>query len=249
MASARPEGPANLQTVYRWMDRRADLSMLWKELFARKVPIGVGWLYTLGFATLFVFILQATTGVFLAMYYSASPDHAYDSIQYIMNDVTFGSFIRGIHHWGASAMVVLAALHAATVFFLGSYKYPRELTWILGVFLLLITLGFGFTGYLLPWDQKSYWATQVGTNMAGTVPFAGDYALRVVRGGTDLGAVTLSRFFAIHTMLLPATLMMFVAAHLYLVIKLGVSVPPQLWDKRNEPKVKKAEPTNPEGKQ
>ncbi|MBI2862220.1 MAG: cytochrome b N-terminal domain-containing protein [Chloroflexi bacterium] len=219
-----------VERVIDWLDERAGIRAVWSAIFERRVPRGIGWLYNLGAAALFLFVLQTVTGIFLAMYYSPSPDHAYESIQYISNEVVFGSFIRGLHHWGASAMVVVVTLHMLTVFALGSYKYPRETTWVVGVFLLLITLGFGFTGYLLPWDEKAYWATNVGTNMAGTVPILGDFLLKVVRGGTDLGAVTLTRFYAVHVLVLPAVALALVGAHLYLVIRQGVSAPPGAWD-------------------
>ncbi len=217
-----------MSKVYSWLDERADLTHTFSPLLFRKIPKGVGWWYTFGSATLFVFILQAVTGIFLAMYYSPSPDHAYDSVKYISHDVMLGSFIRGLHHWGASAMVVLVVLHLLRVVIMGAYKYPRELTWIVGVFLLLLTMAFGFTGYLLPWDEKAYWATTVGTNMAGTVPLVGDWVLKLLRGGAELGAVTLARFYALHTLMLPALLLTVVSAHLYLVIKQGISAPPEI---------------------
>jgi ubiquinol-cytochrome c reductase cytochrome b subunit len=214
-----------------WMDERATIGDLWRVMFARRVPEGVGWLYTLGAASLFAFVLQAATGIFLAMYYSPSPDHAYNSIQFIMTEVQFGAVVRGLHHWGASAMVVVVFLHMAAVFYLGAYKYPREVTWVIGVLLLLMTLAFGFTGYLLPWDEKAYWATEVGTNMPGTLPVFGELTLRIMRGGADLGALTLTRFYAIHTMLLPALLGGLIVAHMYLVVRHGVTAPPHLWER------------------
>ncbi len=230
-ASSRSK-PAGLpQRAWEWFDERSGASGIWNVLFARKIPLGVGWFYTFGFGTLFLFILQAVTGIFLAMYYSPSPDHAYDSILYIMYQVPFGPVVRGIHHWGASAMVVLVGVHMAAVFALGAYKYPRELTWMVGVILLLLTVGFGFTGYLLPWDEKAYWATVVGTNIPGTLPVLGEWALRIVRGGTQLGALTLARFYAVHTLLLPAALASLVGVHLYLIVYHGVSVPPGLWER------------------
>jgi len=217
-----------LDKVLNWVDERIEIRSIWDALFERHIPVGVNWWYTLGSATLFVFILQAVTGMFLAMYYSPSPDHAYDSIQFIMNEVMFGRVIRGLHHWGASAMVCLVTAHMLRVFIMGAYKYPREMTWVAGVVLLLLTLGFGFTGYLLPWDEKAYWATTVGTNMAGTVPYVGDFLFKVTRGGAELGAVTLTRFYAIHMLILPATTLIVVAVHLFMVIKQGISAPPNL---------------------
>jgi ubiquinol-cytochrome c reductase cytochrome b subunit len=158
-----------------------------------------------------------------------SPESAYDSIGYITNVVRFGWLIRGLHHWGASAMVILVILHMVTAFILGAHKYPREATWLVGVLLLLITLGFGFTGYLLPWDQKAYWATTVGTNMPGTMPGIGQWLVKLLRGGTEVGAVTLARFYAVHVLVLPSVVGVLVLIHLALVIWHGVSVPPHLW--------------------
>ncbi len=209
-----------------WIDERAGIRAVWGAIFDRLIPRGVGWWYTFGSACLFLFILQATTGSFLAWYYSPTPDHAYDSILYIMNQVAFGSIIRGIHHWSASAMVVMVVAHMLRTFFFGAYKYPRELTWVVGVFLLLVTLGFSFTGYLLPWDEKAYWATVVGTEIAGSAPVVGDFILRLMRGGQELGAVTLARFYSIHVLLLPAAMVLFIGIHLFLVIKIGISAPP-----------------------
>ena len=170
------------QRLAQWLEERAGLGPIWRAVFLRRMPAGLGWAQTLGSATLFVFGLQVVTGMFLALYYSPSPDHAYDSIQYITTEVTFGSIVRGLHHWGASAMVVLVAAHLLRVFYMGAYKYPHEVTWVAGLMLLLLTLAFGFTGYLLPWDEKAYWATTVGTNIMGLVPFVGGFILRAVRG-------------------------------------------------------------------
>ena len=205
-----------------WLDARVGWRSVWDAIFLRKLP-KTNWLYTLGSATLFLALNQAVTGILLTIYYVPTPDHAYDSVQYITNEVTAGWFIRGLHHWGASAMVILVVLHMLRIIYYGSYKFPREVTWFTGVFLLLITIGFGFTGYLLPWDQKAYWATTVGTEIAGTVPWLGNFLLRVLRGGTDLSAVTLSRFFSLHIWIIPAIIIATVGTHLYLVIRLGIS--------------------------
>jgi len=209
-----------------WMDERAGWRQIWEAIFLRKIP-KVNWFYTLGSATLFLAVNQAVTGILLTIYYVPTPDHAYDSVQYITTQVAMGWLIRGLHHWGASAMVVMVVLHMLRVIFYGAYKYPRELTWITGVVLLLVVIGFGFTGYLLPWDQKAYWATTVGTRIAGTPPIVGDYLLRIMRGGADLSAVTLARFFGAHIWVLPATLALLVGVHLYLIIKIGISALPK----------------------
>jgi quinol-cytochrome oxidoreductase complex cytochrome b subunit len=212
--------------VGNWFDERLGWRRVWEAIFKRKVP-KVNWSYTLGSATLFVAVNQIVTGILLTIYYVPTPDHAYDSVQYITTQISAGWLIRGLHHWGASAMVVLVGLHMLRVILYGAYKYPREITWLTGVVLLLVTIGFGFTGYLLPWDQKAYWATTVGTRIAGTAPGIGDLVLRIMRGGEDLSAVTLARFFGVHVWVLPATLVILVGIHLYLVIRLGISAVPK----------------------
>ncbi len=204
--------------INEWLDDRVGLTRVNRTLLDRSVPVGTNWWYSLGAATLFVLMLQVVTGILLALNYVAAPDHAYDSVLFISQKVRFGWIIRGLHHWGASAMVVLAAAHMVTAFVLGAYTYPREGTWVLGVVLLLLTLGFGFTGYLLPWDQKAFWATSVGTNMAGTAPIIGASLVKLMRGGTEVGAVTLARFYALHVLVLPALLSLIVLVHLALVI-------------------------------
>ncbi len=210
------------QKFYQWLDERLGLNDLYKGLLDRPEPLG-NWWNTLGSASLFLFILQGATGIFLTVYYTPSPDHAYDSIQYIMTGVAFGWLVRGIHHWGATLMVLVVFIHLLRVFVTASYKYPRELTWLVGVGLLVLTLGMGFTGYLLPWNQKAFWATTVATQIAGTVPFLGDFILKALRGGPDLSALTLQRFFAAHIWILPVALAALIGVHLYLIIKHGES--------------------------
>jgi quinol-cytochrome oxidoreductase complex cytochrome b subunit len=210
---------------FTWLDERLGLNDLYKATLDRPEPKG-NWWNTLGSASLFLFLLQGATGIFLTVYYTPSPDHAYDSIQYIMNDVAFGWLIRGIHHWGASLMIMVVFIHMLRVFITASYKYPRELTWLIGVGLLLLTLGMGFTGYLLPWNQKAFWATTVGTSIAGSVPFVGDFILKALRGGPDLSALTLSRFFSAHIWILPALLVALIGVHIFLIIKHGESAFP-----------------------
>jgi quinol-cytochrome oxidoreductase complex cytochrome b subunit len=209
-----------------WLDERLGWRGIWEAIFLRKIP-KVNWLYTLGSATLFVAISQIVTGILLTIYYVPTPDHAYDSVQYITTQVPAGWLIRGLHHYGASAMVVLTALHMIRVIFMGAYKFPREMTWFTGVVLLMITVGFGFTGYLLPWDQKAFWATTVGTQIAGAAPGVGDLVLRIMRGGEDLSAVTLARFFGVHVWILPAALILLLTLHTYLVIRIGISAAPK----------------------
>lgn len=212
--------------LFQWLDDRLGLSTIYNVTLDRKVP-KVNWFYTLGSASLFLFVMQAVTGIFLAVYYVPSPENAYNSIQYIMNEVAFGWLIRGIHHWGATLMVIFVFLHMLRTFFFAAYKFPREITWLTGVILLLATLGMGFTGYLLPWNQRSYWATTVGTEIAGTVPVIGDFIMRVLRGGTDLSGVTLARFFAVHIWFIPAIIVALIGVHMYLVIRIGISSIPK----------------------
>jgi quinol-cytochrome oxidoreductase complex cytochrome b subunit len=208
-----------------WLDERFGWRRVWELIFLRKIP-KVNWLYTFGSATLFVATLQIFTGILLTIYYVPTPDHAYDSVQYISTQIPAGWLIRGLHHWGASAMVVLTLIHLLRVIFYGSYKYPREVTWLTGVLLLLVVMGFGFTGYLLPWDQKAYWATTVGTRIASVAPVIGGWLLRVMRGGQELTAVTLARFFGVHVWVLPTALILLISIHLYLIIRICISAVP-----------------------
>lgn len=209
-----------------WLDERFGWRNVWETIFRRKIP-KVNWWYTLGSATLFVALIQGVTGILLTLYYVPTPDHAYETVLFITYELPAGWFIRGLHHYGASAMVILSVLHMLRVVFYGAYKYPREMTWITGVLLLLIVIGFGFTGYLLPWDQKAFWATTVGTRIAGTAPWIGDFMLRVMRGGPELSEVTLARFFGVHVWVLPSMLMALIGVHLYLIIRIGISAPPK----------------------
>ncbi|HEX9092160.1 MAG TPA: cytochrome b N-terminal domain-containing protein [Anaerolineales bacterium] len=215
-----------LTKLNRWFDERTSWRLIWETIFLRKIP-KVNWFYTLGSATLFLAVNQAITGILLTIYYVPTPDHAYDSVQYITTQVPLGWLIRGLHHWGASAMIVLVGLHMLRVILFGAYKYPREVTWFTGVILLLVVIGFGFTGYLLPWDQKAYWATTVGTRIAGAPPLIGDYPLHIIRGGPEISAITLVRFFGTHVWVLPALLASLIGVHLYLVIRNGISAMPR----------------------
>ncbi len=211
-----------------WIDERTSLSGPARWVMFRKVPKGTNWFYTLGSATLFAFLSQATTGVFLAMYYDPSVTNAYESTRYITNEVFLGEFVRGMHKWGSTVMVVLICLHMARTFFFGAYKYPRELNWVIGVVLLILTFVMAFTGYLLPFDQRSYWATIVGVNINGTGPIVGPFLSDFLRGGAEFGSTTLSRFYAIHMLLIPVAIATLIGAHLYLVTKLGTTAPPWL---------------------
>lgn len=222
-ADGAKHAPADL---VGWVDERMGATSFLTAMLMRKVPKGTNWYYTLGSATLFAFVVQALTGVFLAMYYTPSPVEAYASITHLTNDVFLGEFVRSVHKWGASVMVILVYVHMARTFFFGAYKYPRELNWVIGVVLLILTMVMGFTGYLLPFDQRSYWATIVGVNINGTGPIVGPYLSDFLRAGPEFGATTLQRFYSIHMLLVPGAIIAMIGAHLYLVVKLGTTAPP-----------------------
>jgi len=216
-------------TVVGWVDERTSLTGPARWMMFRKVPKGTNWFYTLGSGTMFAFLNQAITGVFLAMYYDPSPTRAYESARFITNDVFLGEFVRGMHKWGATVMVILIFLHMARTFFFGAYKYPRELNWIIGVALVILTFVMALTGYLLPFDQRSYWATIVANNITASGPLVGPYLADFLRAGPEFGATTLSRFYSIHMLLVPGIIIALIGAHLYLVAKLGTTAPP--WQK------------------
>ena len=220
-------------SVVDWLDERTSLSAGARWLMFRKIPKGTNWFYTLGSATLFAFLSQAVTGVFLAMYYDPSATRAYESVRHLTNEVFLGEFVRGMHKWGSTVMVILVFLHMARTFFFGAYKYPRELNWVIGVVLLILTLFMSFTGYLLPFDQRSFWATTVGVAINGTGPLVGPYLNDFLRGGPEFGVATLSRFYALHMLLLPGVIAAMIGAHLYLVARLGTTAPP--WMKAEIP--------------
>jgi quinol-cytochrome oxidoreductase complex cytochrome b subunit len=209
-----------------WLEERSGLVGATKYFLFRKVPRDTNWFHTLGSATLTAFLVQAITGVVLAFYYKPDPDKAYQSIQFITNDLTLGWLVRGMHRWGASVFIILMFFHMARVFLFGAYKYPRELNWIIGVLLLATGMLAGFTGYLLPWDQTAYWATVVGINLNGTAPIIGPFLAQFLSGGAEIGANTLSTFYALHMLVIPGALFALIGLHLYLVIRLGVSSPP-----------------------
>jgi menaquinol-cytochrome c reductase cytochrome b subunit len=214
--------------VVGWVDQRTGASPFLTGLLLRKVPKGTNWFYTLGSATLFAFVFQALTGVFLAFYYVPSATEAYDSITHLTNDVFLGEFVRGMHKWGATVMIIVIFLHMGRVFLFGAYKYPRELNWVIGVVLLILTLVMGLTGYLLPFDNRSYWATIVAMNITASGPVVGPYLADFLRAGSEFTATTLPRFYAIHMLLVPGLMIALIGAHLYLVVKLGTTAPPWL---------------------
>jgi len=215
-------------SVVDWVDERTSMSGGARWLMFRKIPKGTNWFYTLGSASLFAFLSQAVTGVILAMYYDPSATRAYESMRYLTNEVFLGEFVRGMHRWGSTVMIILIFLHMGRTFVFGAYKYPRELNWVIGVLLLVLTLAMGFTGYLLPFDQRSFWATVVGVNINASGPVVGPYLADFLRGGAEFGAVSLSRFYAMHMLLIPGLIGALIGAHLYLVAKLGTTAPPWL---------------------
>ena len=212
-----------------WLEERSGLVGGVRYFLFRKVPADINWFHTLGSATLTAFLVQAITGAILAMYYRPDPDAAYESIQRITNEVTLGWLVRGMHRWGASVFIILMFFHMARVFMFGAYKYPRELNWIIGVLLLVLGMLEGFTGYLLPWDNTAYWATVVGINLNATAPFLGPFLAQFLQGGAQITSETISRFYALHMLLLPGAIIGLIILHLYLVVRLGVSSPP--WSK------------------
>jgi menaquinol-cytochrome c reductase cytochrome b subunit len=229
MAAPRPTAQERITYPIDWLEERSGLVGAIRYFLFRNVPADINWFQTLGSATLTAFLVQAATGVVLAMYYQPGPTTAYPSILHITNDIWGGWLVRGMHKWGASVFIILMFMHMGRVFLFGSYKYPRELNWVIGVLLLALGLAEGFTGYLLPWDQTSYWATTVGINLNGTAPFLGPYIAQFLQGGTYIGTDTLSGFYAIHMLMLPAAIGGLIGLHMYLVIRLGVTSPP--WSK------------------
>ena len=209
-----------------WVDERFELRQPLTKILKKPVPMfATRWMYCLGGVTFALFAVQGITGIMLAFYYQPTPEGAYASIQYIENEVRFGSAIRAIHHWAANGMVVMVVAHAIRVFITGAYKPPRELNWVNGVLLLAITLGFGFTGYLLPWDQTAFWASTVGTEIAGAEPIIGNLALVFLRGGWDVTGITLSRFYALHIMVLPALIVFLMISHFLMIRRQGIARP------------------------
>jgi ubiquinol-cytochrome c reductase cytochrome b subunit len=209
-----------------WLDHRIGWRQLMATALDEPIPGGSRWAYVFGSGLLFLFVNQIVTGVFLALYYVPSADHAHTTVSYMQKQVTMGAFLRSLHSYGSSAMVILLMLHLAQTYLYGAYKGRRELLWLMGCFLLLLVLGMSFTGYLLPWDQKAYFATAVGTNIASEVPLIGGFLKLLLRGGSEMGTLTLSRFFALHVFLLPAAIVAAVAAHLALFRKAGAAGPP-----------------------
>ncbi len=216
-----------LKRFWHWFDDRSGISEAINPLAKHLVPKDAKWAYVFGSATLFSFILQVVTGVALALLYQPTTENAYESLKYITNEVPLGNFLRGIHYFGASAMILLVGIHMIRVYLMAAYKYPREMSWISGVFLLGLTVAMGFTGQLLRFDSKGIWSVVVAAQQAGRLPLIGTLAGRFLLGGDTLGGATLSRFFAFHVFLIPAFIFMLVGFHVYLVFRNGISEPPK----------------------
>ncbi len=229
MSTLLPKPRDLVEAPLDWIEERSGLVSVHKYMLFRNVPKDISWLQTLGSALLTVFIVQVTTGIFLTMYYQSSPDTAWTSIKYITDDATLGWLVRGMHKWGSSVMVILLFLHMGRTFLFGAYKYPRELTWVTGALIFIMTMGMAFTGYLLVFDQRAYWASVVGININGVGPIAGPFLADFLNVGPDIGDHTLSRFFALHGFALPTAIGGLIGLHMWLVIRLGVTSPP--WSK------------------
>ena len=216
-----------LKNIWRWIEDRTGIAAFIKPLAEHLVPPDSRWTYVFGSATLFIFILQVITGVGLSLLYQPTSETAYASLQYITNQVPLGDILRGIHYYGASAMIILIGIHMIRVYLAAAYKYPREMSWISGVILLGLTLGMGFTGQLLRWDSNGVWSAIVGAEQAGRIPFIGKWLAHFILAGGTLGGATLSRFFAIHVFLIPALLFGLIGLHVFLVFRNGISEPPK----------------------
>jgi cytochrome b6 len=215
-----------LSGIYNWLDDRLDFTSLTHFIEKKTVPVHRGsiWYY-FGGVSLFFFLIQVSTGILLLFYYKGSADLAFESIQFIMSKVEFGWLVRSVHTWAANLFILSVFIHMFSVFFEKSYRRPRELTWITGVFLFFLTLAFGFSGYLLPWNKLAYFATKVGTDIAGNVPFIGEFMKSFLRGGDDVTGATLSRFFGFHVALFPGIFTILLVVHLVMVQRQGMSEP------------------------
>jgi cytochrome b6 len=217
------------ETAEKWLDQRLGIGGLTELARKKVVPMHRHsiWYY-FGGMTVFLFTVQVVTGILLLLYYRPSAENAFESVQFIMTEVQFGWLIRSIHSWSANLMIAVIFVHMFSAFFLKAYRKPRELTWVFGALLLFLALGFGFSGYLLPWNKLAFFATKVGTDIAGNVPVIGGFLLKFLRGGEDVTGATLTRFFGFHVAVLPASATVLIGLHLMLVQKHGMSVPPSL---------------------
>lgn len=209
-----------------WIDERLELGTLLQALLRKPVPAHArAWFFCLGGVTFFLFLVQGVTGIMLSLYYKPTSREAYESILFIMNNVRFGWLIRSIHSWSASAMILFCFLHMLRVYIMAAYKSPRELNWVAGMGLLGLTMVFGFTGYLLPWDQQALWGTTIGSEIMGAVPLVGPFLLQLLRAGTEVADLTLTRFYGLHVLVLPLLTVTFLGAHFVMIRKQGISGP------------------------
>ena len=231
--------PSPFPTVWSWLDSRIGLQPMVEVVRHKTVPIHRHsiWYY-FGGMTLFLFLIQGMTGTLLLLYYRPSAETAFESVQFIMGDVRFGWLMRSIHSWSANLLIATLFVHMTSVFFLKAYRAPREITWLSGVLLLFVSMAFGFSGYLLPWNTLAFFATKVGTDIAGVVPVVGGFLVRFLRGGDDVTGATLTRFFAFHVVILPAITIGIMLFHLMLVQRHGMSVPPSLKSGSGGPSMK-----------
>ena len=225
-SNQQDQGTTLRRRFYKWLDVRVGVDSILHEALDEPIPGGARWAYVFGSVLLFLFISQTITGIFLALYYVPSATSAHTTVAYIVKEVTGGSFLRSLHAYGSSAVVIVLLLHLTQTYLYGAYKGRRELLWISGCVLFALMLAMAFTGYLLPWDQKAYFATTVGTNMASDVPLIGTWLKRFMRGGDEMGTLTVSRFFVAHVFVIPAVLIAFIATHVYLFRKAGAAGPP-----------------------
>src|SRR5215472_757544 len=214
------------EKIVSWLDHRTGVETAIRNFLYEEIPASSGWRHVFGSVAVFLFLTQAFTGAMLAFNYAPTPGEAYNSLRYILTEVTAGRLMRGLHHWGASMIIVVVVLHMVQVFLWGAYKKPREATWMVGVVLLLLTLAYGLTGYLLPWDNRAYWGTVVTTQIAAMAPGLGQYASRLLGGEGAVGVVTFARFYALHVLLLPPATLLLIGFHVYLVRKHGVAPAP-----------------------
>src|ERR1700723_1246167 len=217
--------PRRLSGWINWLDRRTGVHSLLREALDEPIPGGARWAYVFGSGLLYLFLSQIVTGIVLALYYVPSSDHAHTTVSYISKVVTSGLFLRSVHAYGATAIIILLFLHISQTLLYGSYKGRRELLWLSGCFLLALMFGMAFTGYLLPWDQKAYFASAVGTNIISEVPLIGPALQELLRGSPQMGTLTVSRFYVLHVFMLPGLLIAFIATHIFLFRKAGAAGP------------------------
>ncbi|MDA8693012.1 cytochrome b N-terminal domain-containing protein [Saprospiraceae bacterium] len=215
-----------LNKMWAWVDDRTGLSDLVKPLMDHPVPRKAQWWYVFGSATMFCLVLQVVTGAALALMYQPSAETAFDSLKYISEEAVLGSWLRGLHYFGASGMILMMGIHMIRVYIMAAYKFPREMSWLTGVALLGLTIAMGFTGQLLRWDDTGVWSTVVAAEQMGRIPLVGTAVAQFLMGGETVGGHTLSRFFAYHVFFIPGLLFGIVALHVYLVVRNGISEPP-----------------------